>query len=136
MPTDDHPNLDLIGMVQRARMTNDADVQPSQVNAVYWIEAKPKQPQPEQAAPTPRAGYWLIHTTLSEVDTLWARIKTATEKGQLGYKSKVATASRGQVDERLIHVMTYDAADTADVERVRAGLTHSGFTDDLTYQRS
>ncbi len=39
--TDDSPNLDLIRMVQQARMAHDAQAKPSQVAAVYWIEAKP-----------------------------------------------------------------------------------------------
>ncbi len=136
MPTGDQPNLDLIGMVQRARMTNDAEAQPSQVSAVYWIEVKPQQPerQPEHQ-PTPRAGHWLIVTTLGEVDAVWTRIKAATQAGQLGYKSKVATASRGAANERVIYVMTYDADDQADVERVRAALTALGFTDPLHYER-
>ena len=132
MPTGDQPNLDLINMVQQARMTNDAEAQPSRVSAVYWIEVKP---QPPQQQPTARAGHWLIRTTLSEVDAVWARIKAATEAGQLGYKSKVATASRGAIDERVIHVMTYDADDRADVERVRAALADLGYGETLRYER-
>ena len=38
MASGDNPDLDLIGMVQRARMALDAETQPSQVSAVYWIE--------------------------------------------------------------------------------------------------
>lgn len=131
----DPPDLDLIGMVQRARMANDAEAQPSQVAAVYWIEAKRQTPG---AAPTARAGYWLIRTTVREVDALWARVKAATEAGQLGYKSKVATASRANADERVIHILTYDAADAADVERVRAALAAlvPAHADALQYQRS
>ncbi len=135
MPSGDQPDLDLISMVQRARMTNDAEAQPSRVSAVYWIEAKPKQTQTPQRQPTPRAGHWLIRTTLGEVDAVWARIKAATEAGQLGYKSKVATASRVAADERVIHVMTYDADDGDDVARVRAALSALGFTDNLRYER-
>lgn len=134
MPDNDKPNLDLIGMVQRARMTNDSEAKPSQVSAVYWIEAKPAT-NSDTPAPTPRAGHWLIRTTLSEADALWAQIKAATESGQLGYKSKVATASRTNADERVIHVMTYDADDAADVERVRAALARMGYTD-ILYERS
>ncbi len=132
MPSGNQPNLDLISMVQQARMTNDAEAQPSRVSAVYWIEVKSQQPQ---HPPTSRAGHWLIRTTLSEVDAVWARIKAATEAGQLGYKSKVATASRGASDERVIHVMTYDANDRDDVERVRAALTDLGYSDTLHYER-
>jgi hypothetical protein len=114
------PNLDLIAMVQRARLAHDANATPSQVAAVYWIEVKRMG---EGAAPTPRAGQYIIKTTVDAVDALWATIKAATERGDLGYKSKVSTASRrGQPNERLIYVLTYDADDTADVERVGAAL--------------
>src|SRR4051812_40919066 len=126
----DKPNLDLISMVQQARIAHDADAKPSQVTSLYWIEAKR---QIEGAAPTARAGHWLIRTTLREVDAQWAAIKAATEAGKLGYKSKVA--GHGQPHERVIHMMTYDADDAADVERVRAALRELGFDGDLVYER-
>src|SRR5579871_4855658 len=130
-PSGDQPNLDLIRMVQQARLAYDADAQPSNISAVYWIEVKPKNATTE---PTPRAGHWLIRTTKQAVDGVWAKIKDATEAGMLGYKSKVATVGLFTADERLIHVMTYNADDAADVERVRAALIALGFTD-LTYER-
>jgi hypothetical protein len=127
------PDLDLIGMVQRARMAHDADAQPSKVTAVYWIEAKP---QTQGAAPTPRAGSFAIHTTLAQVDTQWVAVKAATEAGTLGCKSKVATAAHGgSPNARLIRVLTYDADDSADVARVRAALAALGFTD-VPYERN
>src|ERR1041385_1052245 len=102
MPDSDKPNLDLIRMVQQARMAHDAETIPSQVSGVYWIESKPRDPQ---QAPASRAGEWLIPTDLSHVDDLWARIKAATENGTLGYKAKVSTASRtGSVAAREIRV--------------------------------
>jgi hypothetical protein len=94
---------------------------------VYWIEAK--QQQGGYPTPTPRAGYWRIETTLEQVDALWSIIKQATEAGQLGYKAKVSTsAARGQKDanDRVIHVCTYDSADSADVERVQLALRELG----------
>lgn len=91
------PNLDLIRMVQAARMRHDADALPSQVGGVYWIEAKRKTG--DDLALTPHAGQWVIATTLQEVDALWLTIKQATEEGKLGYKSKVSTAAApGQAD--------------------------------------
>jgi hypothetical protein len=114
------PNLDLIQMVQRARMQHDADALPSQVSAVYWIEYKPAVPTP---SPTARAGKWVIETTAEQVDALWIKVRAATHDGQLGYKSKVATASHsGDPNARVIHVLTVDRDDAADVERVRAAL--------------
>jgi hypothetical protein len=127
------PNLNLINLVQQARMQHDADARPSQVSGVYWIEAKCAT---NVNGPTPRAGCWRIQTTLDAVDALWAKIKAATEAGQLGYKSKVATASRdAQMNSRVIHVLTVDADDTADVERVRAALEALGIAGDLAYHK-
>lgn len=113
-------NLDLIQMVQRARMAHDREARPSQVAGVYWIEAKRLGDGP---APTPNAGRFIIQTTLDDVDALWATVKAATEAGQLGYKSKVSTSAReGRVNSRLIYVLTYDAGDRDDVARVEAAL--------------
>lgn len=135
MSQPEKPNLSLINLVQQARMQHDADALPSQVSGVYWIEAK----RPADIAapgPTPRAGYWRILTTLDAVDDLWAKIKAATEAGQLGYKSKVATASRdAQASSRVIHVLTYDSDDAADVERVRVALESIGVPGDMAYHR-
>ena len=127
----DKPNLDLINLVQRARMAHDADAKPSQVAAVYWIEAKPRESAP---APTSRAGHWLIRASITDVDAVWAAVKAATERGELGYKSKVATASRHRANERLIYAMTYDADDAADVQRVGDALRALGLGD-ATYTR-
>ena len=130
------PDLDLISMVQRARMQNDDAAIPSQVAAVYWIETVPEVPV---AAPTSRAGRWVIRTTVDQVDDLWMLIKRATKAGRLGYKSKVSTAARDMgkdQNDRVIHVVTYDADDTADVERVRAALLELGVSASIEYERT
>lgn len=130
------PNLDLIAMVQQARMQHDADAVPSQVGGVYWIEAKPQQG--DYPSPTSRAGQWVIPTTVKAVDDLWTSIKSATRSGKLGYKSKVSTApanNQGHPDDRIIHVCTYDADDSADVKRVRAALNEIGITAEISYTR-
>jgi hypothetical protein len=122
------PNLDLIQMVQRARMQHDADAVPSEMSGVYWIEVKPDG---DTIPPTPRAGLWLIETDAAQIDAQWAAVKHATQTGTLGYKSKASTRPRGGQggnDARVICVCTYDRADTADVERVRAALTALGLT--------
>ncbi len=122
------PNMDLIRMVQNARMAHDQAAQPSQVAAVYWIEVKPRQ---VTTTPTPRAGFWRIRVTTQTVDAVWSAVKSATEAGELGYKSKVSTASRdGDPNSRVIHVLTVDADDAVDVERVRAALVKIGHTPD------
>lgn len=120
----DAPDLRLIERVQQARMAHDAEALPSQVGAVYWIEAKPALPVP---APTARAGYWLVVSDAAHADSAWMRVRDATLAGELGYKAKVATISHsGSVDERVIHVLTHDADDAADVARVQARLLALG----------
>jgi hypothetical protein len=135
MKKPDQPDLDLIGMVQHARMAHDAEAVPSQVAAVYWIEARREG---AGAAPTPRAGRWVIPTTVREVDALWEQIRAATRAGKLGYKSKVSTAARDlgkDRDDRVIHVVTYDADDAADVARVRDALRDLGVSENIQYER-
>lgn len=128
-------NLDLINMVQNARMAHDDTAQPSQVPGVYWVEAKNQQAAARQ--PTPRTGEWRIPTSVTAIDALWAQIKQATEAGKLGYKAKASTKpAHGQAgrDERVICVRTYDADDSADVRRVQAALREMGI-EDMTYTR-
>ena len=132
-PENNRPNLDLINMVQAARMQHDAQAQPSQIHNAYWIEAKRQTDSPP---PTPGGGQWLIYATLAEVDELWARIRAVTEEGRLGYKSKVSTVSRDKArgsGDRVICVRT--AEDAADVERIRLALRALGVTGELVYQR-
>ncbi|MBK8023997.1 MAG: DUF1917 domain-containing protein [Chloroflexi bacterium] len=122
------PDLDLIARVQQARMQQDAEVTPSQVSAVYWIETARRTAGPP---PTPRAGYFSIPTTVDQVDALWQRIREATETGSLGYKARVSTASRElgkNPRDREIRVVTADADDEADVARVREALRTMGLT--------
>ncbi|MBX3080192.1 MAG: DUF1917 domain-containing protein [Anaerolineae bacterium] len=130
----DPQKLDLIQLVQRARMANDEDAKPSEVNIGYWIEAKRKG---DGAQPTPRTGQWVIRTNLEDIDAMWERIKTATEAGKLGYKSKAASVSRmgKNASGRMICVRTYDADDQADVERVLNALREIGIEGKLRYER-
>ena len=130
------PNLDLIRMVQNARMKHDQTARPSDYAAVYWIEAKRKSG--DYPAPTPNTGEWRIKLTLENVDAVWEKVKSTTMKGELGYKSKVSTrpaAGQAHPDERLICVRTYDAGDTEDVERVKNVLVEMGIERDMVYVR-
>ncbi|MDE2819568.1 MAG: DUF1917 domain-containing protein [Chloroflexota bacterium] len=120
-------NLDLIEMVQRARMMHDEDARPSDYAAVYWIEAK--RGAGDYPAPTANAGEWRVRLTVETVDAVWEMVKRATVAGKLGYKSKVSTrpaAGQADPDARLICARTYDARDADDVERVRAALQAIG----------
>ena len=133
MPKDEQPsdlNLDLIQMVQNARMLHDATARPSDLAAVYWIEAK--RGEGDYPAPTANAGEWRILLTVKNVDSIWKRVKALTLDGKLGYKSKLSTrpaAGQADPDERLLCVRTYDAGDRADVERVKSALLGIGLTD-------
>lgn len=126
MSKDEQPsdlNLDLIQMVQRARMLHDATARPSELAAVYWIEAK--RTEGDFPAPTATAGEWRIPLTIDNVDSVWERVKALTLAGKLGYKSKISTRpAAGQADPqaRLLCVRTYDARDSNDVERVGQAL--------------
>ncbi len=130
MPKDEQSsdlNLDLIQMVQNARMLHDATARPSDLAAVYWIEAKRREG--DYPAPTAQAGEWRIPLTAASVDAVWERVKALTVAGELGYKSKVSTRpAAGQADpaERLLCVRTYDARDSKDVERVGEALRKIG----------
>lgn len=117
------PSLDLIQMVQRARMLHDRSARPSDYSSVYWIEAKRQADGP---APTANAGEWRATLPAAEVDAVWERVKTLTAQGALGYKSKVSTQGPVSRDERMLCARTYDAGDRADVERVGAALRALG----------
>ncbi len=123
-------NLDLIQMVQRARMLHDQNARPSDYSAVYWIEAK--RPDGDYPAPTAKAGEWRVTLPVAEVDAVWEQVKALTAQGKLGYKSKVSTQGPSNRDERLLCVRTYDAGDRSDVERVGEALRALGLTG-LTY---
>jgi hypothetical protein len=123
-------------MVQAARMQHDSEALPSQAGGVYWIEARRKVG--DYPTPTPRSGQWVIETSLQEVDTLWLKVKQATEQGQLGHKSKVSTAAGpGQADAnlRLICVRSYDGDDAADVQRIREALAALGMEGNWCYEK-
>ncbi len=117
-------NLDLIQMVQRARMLHDQSARPSDYTSVYWIEAK--RQAGDTQAPTANAGEWRATLPADEVDAIWERVKSLTARGELGYKSKVSTQGLTNRDERLLCARTYDAGDRADVERVGEALRALG----------
>ncbi len=117
----ERPDLDLIQLVQRARMAHDDQARPSQISGAYWLEAK--APPGAAAGPTVRAAALRADCDVAEVDAVWALLRAATQAGRLGYKAKVATAAReAAMQRRELRVLIADRADAAALARVRAAL--------------
>ncbi len=72
------------------------------------------------------------------VDTVWGKIKKATERGKLGFASKVSTAKSNpnakNPDSKVICVYTYDWTDEADVRRIRHELRKIGIIRKIPYK--
>ena len=86
-------NLDLIQMVQRARMLHDESAVPSAMAAVYWIEAKRRQG--DFPAATANAGEWRVKLRVDTVDEVWERVKALTLAGELGLQVEGVDAAGG-----------------------------------------
>ncbi len=127
----DRPELDLIDLVQRARMAHDDQAKPSQIRGAYWLEAK--APPGLWPGPTRRAAEFHAGADLAEVDALWETLRAATQAGRLGYKAKVATAAREAApDRRELRVLVADRADETEVARLQAELR--ALTPDLRWE--
>lgn len=87
---------------------------------------------------TEDSGKWLIFVPVLAVDEVWGRIRQATENGDLGGASKVATAKPNALtlhnNKRVICIYTYDCRDEADVMRVRAELRKLGINESISYK--
>ena len=72
------------------------------------------------------------------MDTVWRKIKKATEEGKLGDSAKVATAkfnpNATNHNTKVICVYTYDWTDTEDVKRIREELRKIGITNKIPYK--
>lgn len=109
---------------------------PSKTNSVYWLFAHRKNgtyPSSNQ-----NCGKWLIFADIKEIDTIWDKIKIATENGFLGGTSKVATAksnpnANGQ-NKKVICVYTYDYTDKDDVMKIREELRKIGIVSKIPYK--
>ncbi|MEM4067800.1 MAG: DUF1917 domain-containing protein [Candidatus Micrarchaeaceae archaeon] len=77
-----------------------------------------------------KSGKWCIYINRQHIDTVWNSIKNATEKGEIGNDSKVATKLTSDKDNdrgsHVICVFTYDWMDKKDVMRVRNQLKKLG----------
>lgn len=110
--------------------------QPSLVTDEYWIRAE------RQTGTYPhhseRGGKWLIFVPVENLDGTWEKIRIATESGDLGASSKVATAKPNQnavtQSQKVICVYTYDWTDRQDVMRIRDQLRQLGITWKIPYK--
>ncbi len=120
-PVDERATLDLIRLVQRARMAHDDQARPSQVSGAYWLEAKAAPAT--RPGPTARATALRAECELSAVDAIWDILRKATQAGRLGYKAKVAAAAReADADCRELRILVADRADAVELARLRAEL--------------
>lgn len=102
----------------------------------FWIYADRETGNyPRQ---TKNSGKWLIFVSVEMIDSLWEKIKKATQKGLLGETSKVSTAKKKpnvtDINTRVICVFTYDYTDKKDVFRIREGLRQIGITQKIPYK--
>lgn len=113
-----------------------SESKPSEVTEVYWIYAIRKTGTYPPA--TDRSGKWLIFVHVKDVDEIWAKIKKATEEGELGSSSKVATAkpnpNSADPSRRVICVYTYDWTDREDVQRIGVALSQLGVKGKIYYK--
>jgi hypothetical protein len=101
---------------------------------LYAVRKKGTYPKP-----TDRSGKWLIFVPVEKVDALWKKVRAATEEGQLGDRSRVATGKEPtpwaeEPDSKVIAVYTYDSEDKKDVMRIREKLRTLGFKQELHYK--
>ncbi|MFC1704723.1 putative phosphothreonine lyase domain-containing protein [Nanoarchaeota archaeon] len=92
---------------------------PSKVKNEYWVYAFYKGVYPR---PTRNGGKWLIFVYNEDVDRVWERIVSATQRGALGDDSKCATAKPNpeatNPKVKVICIYTYDSTDREDVGRI------------------
>jgi hypothetical protein len=116
---------------------------PSQVTDKWWLYADNKKDSGHDECGEPLGalqymGKWLIFASPDKLDSVWNQIKQATEKGELGPRSKTGTArvnprARGS-KSTVICVFTKDCRDIDDVKRVLVKLRAMGFGGRLYYK--
>jgi hypothetical protein len=113
-----------------------SNTKPSEEIEAYWIYAsRQKGSYPKSNA---NSGKWLIFVSVDNIDTVWEKIKLATESGLLGGGSKVSTAKPNPnaaiSNMKVICVYTYDYTDKEDVMRVRQELRKIGVISKIPYK--
>ena len=100
---------------------------PSRVTDDYWVDVVSKK---KSRSPTDNTGKWLIFTYSKDLDETWEKVAKATEKGELGFAAKSATAKLNpnapNPDVKVICIYTYDSEDKDDVARIAWRLYEMG----------
>lgn len=112
---------------------------PTQVTEHYWVYASAHANiQHPRKYKQIKSGKWLIFSDIKDHDSVWQKVKRATQKGILGVGAKAATAVPNPTaiceDEKVICVYTYNWLDVKDVYRVEKALRKIGIEQTLYYK--
>ncbi len=126
-------------MKRSTNLYEDKKETPSRINDYPWVFAENKNTSVKRASSIhSKTGKWLTFASFKKIDGLWKKIKTATEKGLLGPKSKCSTAMgqpRGiKQDEGVIVVYTRNWEAVKDVFRVEEEIRKLGIYQSLYYK--
>ena len=124
--------------IHRGRYISSYDdpIVPSQTTAV-WLQFHNVQTSDRlyDDAGRPLAGKWLLYQTSEMLDSLWPRLKDATNANTLGVSMKASTAGNpGRYAEGLVRIYTRDWRDFDDIRRVLVALRELGVLERLYYK--
>lgn len=112
---------------------------PTEITEGYWVYASvvKSQGHPQKFKQT-KSGKWLVFSDIKDHDSIWQKIKRATQDGLLGVGAKAATSKPNpnapSVDEKVICIYTYNWLDIDDVYRVEKTLRKIGIEQTLYYK--
>jgi hypothetical protein len=122
---------------KKSQTSFSSEANPSEVTDSYWIFAT-RQKGSSYPESNENSGKWLLFVSIDNIDTVWKKIKLATENGLLGESSKVATAKPSPLatkdNLKVICIYTYDYTDKEDVMRIREELRKIGVTNKIPYK--
>jgi hypothetical protein len=113
------------------------EINPTEGITSTWLHAF-RQTGRYKTSKSGNGGKWLVFITKENIDTVWRKIKEATENGFLGDYSKVSAGKENPFNEDknkfVICVYTYDSTDVEDVKQIRARLRTLGITFKIRYK--
>jgi hypothetical protein len=114
-----------------------SDKKPSEVTDAFWIYAYRNKGKYPDSIPE-YSGKWLIFVNNNDIDSVWVKIRYATENGLLGNSSKVATPKINpnavDTEMKVICIYTYDYRDKEDVMRIRQEIRNIGILNKIPYK--